>query len=123
MRKRDTNESKLFDRFAEAASEFARHAAFFLVCVLLVVVWAPTYFVLHSTNTWQLVINTVTTIVTFPLVALLQNSQRRTAAAVHAKLNALADGLADLMDHVAGDSTDLQEDTDELRRTVGIEQP
>ena len=75
--------SSLFDRFAESASEFASHAAFFIGCVLLVLVWIPSYFVLGSLDTWQLVINTATTIVTFLLVALLQNSQRRNEVALH----------------------------------------
>jgi Low affinity iron permease len=114
--------NSLFDRFAEAASEFASHAAFFIGCVLLVVVWAPSYFVFRSLNTWQLVINTATTIVTFLLVALLQNSQRRSEEAIHQKLDALADGLADLMEHAAESDPELHSDISDLRRTVGIEQ-
>jgi low affinity Fe/Cu permease len=111
----------LFDRLAESASEFASHAVFFIACLLLVIVWAPSYFVFGSLNTWQLVINTATTIVTFLLVALLQNSQRRSDLAVHEKLDALADGLADLMDHVAADDDSLRDDMIELRHAVGIE--
>jgi low affinity Fe/Cu permease len=113
----------LFDRFAEAASEFVSHAAFFIGCVALVVIWVPSYFVLGSLNTWQLVINTATTIVTFLLVALLQNSQRRSDVAVHEKLNALADGLADLMEHMVSDDDALSGDVADLRDAVGIEQP
>jgi len=45
--------------------------------VLLVVVWAPTYLLVGNFDTYQLIINTPTTIITFPLVALLQNTQRR----------------------------------------------
>ncbi|MFZ0971505.1 MAG: low affinity iron permease family protein [Solirubrobacteraceae bacterium] len=48
-------------------------------------------------DTWQLIINTVTTIITFLLVALIQNSQRRSEFGLRTKLNALADALADLM--------------------------
>lgn len=111
----------LFDRFAERASELVSHAAFFLACVFLVVIWVPSYFVLHSLNTWQLVINTATTIITFLLVALLQNSQRRSDEAVHQKLDALADGLADLMEHVSTDEDDLRQDMSDLRRAIGAE--
>ena len=96
----ESSASSLFDRFAEAASLFASHASFFIGCVLLVVVWAPSYFLIGNLNTWQLIINTATTIVTFLLVALLQNSQRRNEDAFNQKLDALADGLADLMEHV-----------------------
>ena len=113
--------SSAFDRFAEAASELVSHAAFFLACVFLVVVWVPSYFVLHSLDTWQLVINTATTIVTFLLVALLQNSQRRSEVAVHEKLDAIADGLADLMEHVSSDDDELREDMHDLRQEIGAE--
>jgi low affinity Fe/Cu permease len=111
----------LFDRFAEAASEFASHAAFFIGCVLLVVIWAPSYAVIGNLNTWQLIINTATTIVTFLLVALLQNSQRRNESAFNQKLDALADGLADLMEHVG--ATELERDIADLREAVGVEKP
>ena len=112
-----------FDRFAGAASEFASHARFFVACVLLVVIWAPSYFLFGSVNTWQLVINTATTIVTFLMVALLQNAQRRSDVAMHRKLDALADGLADLMEHSAPDDAGLQADMRDLRAAVGLERP
>jgi len=115
--------NRLFDRFAEAASEFASHAAFFIGCVLLVLIWVPSYFVLGNLNTWQLVINTATTIVTFLLVALLQNAQRRSEDAVHHKLDALADGMADLMEHVSSEEGALRGDIAELREVVGTERP
>ncbi len=111
----------IFDRFASKASTFVSGAWFFIFCVLLVVLWAPSYFVLGSLDTWQLVINTVTTIVTFLLVALLQNTQKRTDDAVQQKLNAIADGLSDLMDQFADDRPRLRADRDELRAAVGLE--
>jgi low affinity Fe/Cu permease len=110
-----------FDRFAAWASNFVSHAVFFLACVALVVIWVPSYLVFRNVDTWQLVINTATTIVTFLLVALLQNSQRRNEDAMHAKLDALADGLADLMQGVAPDNEQLQRDMRELREAVGLE--
>jgi low affinity Fe/Cu permease len=113
----------LFDRFAEAASEVASHARFFVACVLLVALWAPSYVLFGSLDTWQLVINTATTIVTFLMVALLQNAQRRSDVAMHEKLNALADGLADFMEHSGPDDAALQSDMRELRAAVGIERP
>jgi low affinity Fe/Cu permease len=118
-----TNRSSFFDRFAEGASVFASYAAFFIGCVVLVLVWVPSYFVLGNLNTWQLVIDTATTIVTFLLVALLQNSQRRSDEAVHQKLDALTEGLADLMEHIPSDDDALRTDIDDLRRSVGTEQP
>ena len=121
--KRRSSDLGFFDRFAETSSNFAGHATFFLACVILVIVWLPSFFIFRNTNTWQLVINTATTIVTFLLVALLQNSERRFEQSVQVKLDALADGLADLMVHVAGDGErELLEDVDELRQAVGLEE-
>jgi hypothetical protein len=118
-----TQDVGLFDRFATAAAGFVSRALFFVMCVLLVVIWAPSYFLFGKVDTWQLVINTATTIVTFLLVALLQNTQSRADAAIQQKLNAIADGLADLMSHLAGvaESEQLRTDVKELRKAVGLE--
>jgi low affinity Fe/Cu permease len=110
-----------FDRFAGAASNFASRAWFFAFCVLLVLLWAPSYFVIGTVDTWQLIINTITTIVTFLLVALLQNSQTRADAAVQDKLNAVAAALSGLMEAQPDQSPELREATRELRRAVGLE--
>jgi hypothetical protein len=111
-----------FDRFAEASAAFASRAPFFAACLLLVVIWAPSYWLFSSVDTWQLIINTATTIVTFLLVALLQNSQRRAERAIQDKLDAMADGLADLMQHVGGDHPEFSQDIADLREAVGIEE-
>jgi hypothetical protein len=111
-----------FDRFAGATADIVGRAAFFGFCVLLVLLWLPTFFLLGSIDTWQLIINTITTIITFLMVALLQNSQTRSDKAVQHKLNAIADGLADLMAHAGGDERrDLRQDLMELRAAVGLE--
>jgi hypothetical protein len=112
-----------FDRFATRTGGFVSGAWFFALCVLLVVIWAPSYFLFGTVDTWQLVINTVTTIVTFLLVALLQNTQSRANDAVQHKLNAIAEGLADLMTQVADSqqAQQLSNDTRELRSAVGLE--
>jgi len=112
-----------FDVFAGWSSRIASRAFFFTFCVLLVVIWAPTFFVLRDVDTWQLIINTVTTIITFLMVALLQNSQTRSDQAIQHKLNAIADGLADLMAHISsgGEDSDLGQDLVELRAAVGLE--
>jgi hypothetical protein len=110
-----------FDRFAERASDVVSEAGFFIACVALVVVWVPSILLIRNVDTWQLLINTATTIVTFLLVALLQNSQRRSEIAMHQELDALADGLADLMEGISPDNERLQNDMRELRRAVGIE--
>ena len=59
---------------------------------------------------------------TFLLVALLQNTETRNQQAIQRKLNAIADGLADLMEELAEERPDLNEDLKELRQAVGLEQ-
>jgi low affinity Fe/Cu permease len=110
-----------FDRFAGAAGKFAARAWFFAGCVLLVIVWAPSYFLFGNIDTWQLIINTATTIVTFLLVALLQNAQTRADEATQQKLNAVAGALAAFMDHAAQDDDELRGCVRELRQAVGLE--
>jgi low affinity Fe/Cu permease len=120
-----TDRPGLFDRFASWASDFVSKPLFFAFCVAMVVVWAPTLPIVGSFDTWQLLINTPTTILTFLLVAILQNSQRRTEQALHQKLDAVADGLADLMEHFlpgndGDDEADLRRDVRELKAAVGL---
>jgi hypothetical protein len=111
-----------FDHLAEAAVRFASRGVFFAGCLVLVVLWAASFVVIRNVDTWQLIINTVTTVVTFLLVALLQNSAHRSDQAIHQKLDALADGLADLMDYqVNGDAVDLARDIADLKQAVGLE--
>src|ERR1041385_9137745 len=77
---------KWFNSFADTTAEVGAHAWFFFFCVLLVIVWAPSIFLLGSVDTWQLIINTVTTIITFLLVALLHNTQHRFENATNERL-------------------------------------
>ncbi len=110
-----------FDRLANAVNDITAKAWFFAACVLVVLLWAPSLALFQSVDTWQLVINTTTTIVTFLLVALLQNTQRRSDRAVQCKLNAIAEALADLMEAGQENDPSLVQDVEELRRAVGIE--
>src|SRR5215470_6917792 len=113
-----TPEVSVFDRFAEGAARFFSRPWFFAMCVLLVLIWVPSYFVIGDVDTWQLIINTATTIVTFLMVALLQNTQTRADRSTQDKLNAIADGLADLMRSTAHDDPELQQDMLEPRAAV-----
>jgi low affinity Fe/Cu permease len=105
-----------FDRFASWAARWTGRAPFFAACVALVVLWAPTYFIIRDAETHQLIINTATTIVTFLLVALLQNSEGRSDSATQHKLNAIAYAMADLMGEMG-----LDDDAEELQAAVGLE--
>ncbi|CAG2154603.1 hypothetical protein LMG31506_05137 [Cupriavidus yeoncheonensis] len=78
-----------FDRFAGAATRHAGSPAAFVVAVVVVAAWAVTGPMFDYSETWQLVINTGTTIVTFLMVFLIQQSQNKDAVAVHLKLNEL----------------------------------
>ena len=110
-----------FDRFAQRSAQLVSRAPFFAFCVALVIVWAPT-FLFTDFDTWQLLINTPTTIITFLLVALLQNTQRRGEQAIHKKLDALADGMADLMRHFADEDNRLDKEIEDLKAAVGLEE-
>jgi len=111
-----------FERFAEASAGFVSHGLFFTVCVAAVVIWMPTILIFRSVDTWQLVINTLTSVLAFLLIALLQNSERRYDEALHHKVDALAAGLADLMEHQRqADPELLRRHIDELRAAVGLE--
>jgi low affinity Fe/Cu permease len=81
--------SSMFRRFAAATSSAAGKPATFLAAVLIVLVWAGTGPMFHFGNTWQLVINKGTTIITFLMVFLIQNTQNRDGAAVQIKLDEL----------------------------------
>jgi low affinity Fe/Cu permease len=78
-----------FDRFAKGASGFTGRPSAFVLSVTVIVVWAALGPGFHYSNTWQLVINTATTIVTFLMVFLIQNTQNRDIAATQVKLDEL----------------------------------
>ena len=83
----------LFDNFADLVARWVARPAFFALCVLLLVVWGPSILILRNVDTWQLIINTATTIITFLLVALLQNQQDRFEAATNRRLRAIMAAL------------------------------
>jgi low affinity Fe/Cu permease len=78
--------SDWFDSFARQTSMFCGKPVVFLAAVIIVLVWAATGPMFGYSDTWQLVINTGTTIVTFLMVFLIQNTQNRDAMAVQVKL-------------------------------------
>jgi low affinity Fe/Cu permease len=78
-----------FARFARATSRATGRPSAFLIALGVVAVWAITGPLFHYSDTWQLVINTGTTIITFLMVFLIQNAQNRDAEAVQVKLDEL----------------------------------
>jgi low affinity Fe/Cu permease len=81
--------SNAFERVAAGTSQAAGHASTFVLAALVIAVWAGSGPIFHYSDTWQLVINTGTTIITFLMVFLIQNSQNRDSAAIQVKLDEL----------------------------------
>jgi low affinity Fe/Cu permease len=81
--------SQLFSRFAQATAQWTVHPAAFLGAILIVLIWIISGPMFNYSDTWQLVINTGTTIVTFLMVFLIQNTQNRDILTVQLKLSEL----------------------------------
>src|SRR5256885_16147616 len=112
-------ESAFHSMAKETSTAVGRPASFF-VAVAVIAVWAMSGPLFHFSDTWQLIINTGTTIVTFLMVFLIQNTQNRDAKAVHLKLDELlrANRRArnTLVDLESMNDEELQELQDEFRR-------
>ena len=80
---------KIFTTFAAKTSQIVGSYWSFLIAFLIVIVWGASGPLFHFSDTWQLVINTGTTIITFLMVFLIQNTQNRDAKAMHLKLDEL----------------------------------
>ena len=78
--------SERFSRFANETARFSGKPVVFIAAVLVVIIWAASGPLFHYSDTWQLVINTSTTIVTFLMVFLIQNTQNRDTMALQVKL-------------------------------------
>ena len=85
----DKNRPDVFTRFTTRTAKILGHAWVFVLAVAVLIVWALTGPLLGFSDTWQLVINTSTTIVTFLMVFIIQHTQNRDTAALHVKLDAL----------------------------------
>jgi low affinity Fe/Cu permease len=82
-------QASVFTRFARWTAHSSGRPAAFGLATLIIAVWGLTGPVFHYSDTWQLVINTSTTIVTFLMVFLIQNTQNRDSEAIHIKLDEL----------------------------------
>ena len=101
--------SDAFRVFARKTSTVLGSAWAFAIAILIIIVWALTGPMFHFSDTWQLIINTGTTIVTFLMVFLIQNTQNRDAKAVHLKLDEIIRALAKARNELV----DLEELSDE----------
>jgi low affinity Fe/Cu permease len=88
-RKKQKTDKGFFTAFAEKAAKYTGHPAAFLLAFTTIIVWGVSGPVFGFSDTWQLVINTGTTIITFLMVFLIQNSQNRDTEAMQLKLDEL----------------------------------
>ena len=91
-----------FDRFATLAARWMGHGLTFGVAVLLTLAWALSGPIFHFSNAWQLIINTTTTVLTFLMVFLIQNTLNRDSAAIHVKLDELVHVTEQARDQLIG---------------------
>jgi low affinity Fe/Cu permease len=89
MANRKASLSARFEAFSTAVTRWTGSTHAFALAMIIIVVWAAAGVLFHYSDTWQLVINTGTTIVTFLMVFLIQRSQNKDSLAIHLKLNEL----------------------------------
>ena len=109
-----------FTRIAGRVAAFAGQPVAFVAALALIILWGTSGPLFHYSDTWQLVVNTATTIVTFLMVFLIQNSQNRDAAAMQAKLDELIRALDKARGHFVGiehlTDTQIQKIREELEQ-------
>jgi len=117
--------NELFRLFAHKTSQLVGSSWAFMLAVLIIIAWAITGPVFHYSDTWQLVINTGTTIITFLMVFLIQNTQNRDAKAIQLKLDELLrgvkgarTGLVNLEQLSDDDLEHLQKEFERLHKSV-----
>jgi low affinity Fe/Cu permease len=106
---------KLFETSANHIAVAMGRPLTFLACCLLVIVWAATGPIFHFSDTWQLVINTGTTIVTFLMVFLIQNTQNREGQALQVKLDELIRALETAENRYIGLERRSEKEIEEMR--------
>jgi low affinity Fe/Cu permease len=106
---------ELFRKFAQTASQAVGSPWAFILAVLIILVWAASGPLFGYSDTWQLVINTGTTIITFLMVFLIQNTQNRDAKAIHLKLDELIRGVEGARTHLVDLEALSDEELDRLQ--------
>ncbi len=106
----------IFSRFAAHVANLTGTPWAFLTAFAIVLVWGISGPMFHFSDTWQLVINTGTTIVTFMMVFLIQNSQNRDSAAIQLKLDELIRAIEPASNRLIDVESDSEDDLDRLQR-------
>lgn len=83
----------MIDRLATRVSNAVGSTPVIVLAFLLVLVWAPTFLLIHDIDTWQLIINTTTTIITFLMVFIIQRTQNRDTCEIKASLQVITEAL------------------------------
>ncbi|MBY0276064.1 low affinity iron permease family protein [Candidatus Binatia bacterium] len=109
----------LSERFARFATRWTGSSGAFALALLAVLVWAATGPFYHYSETWQLVINTGTTIVTFLMVFVIQRSQNKDSLALHLKLNEIVAALQGASNRLIAAEDLCENELDTLRRHYG----
>jgi len=117
-----------FAHFSRRTAFLLGHPLAFVIAVLTIVIWAITGPIFHFSDSWQLVINTSTTIITFLMVFLIQNTQNRDTESIQLKLDELIraieganNGMLDIEELTDADLQILKERYEELARTARAE--
>ena len=111
--KKKTN---FFERFSNWATAATGSSAAFIIAIIIVIIWAVTGPLFKYSDTWQLVINTGTTIVTFLMVFLIQKAQNKDSKAIHLKLNELLASHAGTSNRMVDIENLTEKDLDQLHR-------
>jgi len=106
----------LFHKFAAKVSNAVGTPRAFILAILIVIIWAATGPVFGFSDTWQLVINTGTTVVTFLMVFLIQNTQNRDSKAIHIKLDELLKAIKGARNTLVNLEEMPDEDIDNLQQ-------
>jgi low affinity Fe/Cu permease len=109
--------NELFHRISNKVANIAGHASTFVIAVSMIILWLTSGPIFHYSDTWQLAINTSTTIITFLMVFLIQNTQNRDSKAMHLKLDELIKSNRTANNKLI----EIEEDSDEDIENLEIE--
>ena len=125
-----SNQSDFFRKFSHKTSYLVGTPGAFIIALTVVIIWATTGPLFNFSDTWQLVINTSTTIITFLMVFLIQNTQSRDAKAMHLKLDELIravhdarDKLVDVEDASDDEIENLSQESSSLQKRLSRSKP